>query len=197
MLRELATRATVPVHTCISYGRYNLHDRALLETGTLDFLKSKGIAVISASPLSMGLLTQRGPPAWHPATPGLKAACAAAAAWCKERGVDISHLALSFCLEQPAIATTMISTASLARLQHDIAVAQGLHPLTKEERSIMEECIAKFFAGPGYEAIQSWEGREVQDYWAALGRATINRWYARKAEARAAGGAEAAARVAL
>ena len=33
----------------------------------LDYFESKEIGVINASPLSMGLLSERGVPAWHPA----------------------------------------------------------------------------------------------------------------------------------
>ena len=43
-LRYLAEHSTVPIHTCISYCRYNLHDRGLVEDGMLAFLEGKGIA---------------------------------------------------------------------------------------------------------------------------------------------------------
>ena len=39
-LRYLAEHATVPIHTCITYSRYNLHDRSLVESGTLAFLQA-------------------------------------------------------------------------------------------------------------------------------------------------------------
>jgi aryl-alcohol dehydrogenase-like predicted oxidoreductase len=41
----------------------------------LPLLDEKGVGLINASPLSMGLLTKRGPPAWHPATDRQKAVC--------------------------------------------------------------------------------------------------------------------------
>ena len=143
----------------------------------------------------MGLLTQRGPPAWHPAKPETKAACAAAAAYCAERGVDIAHLALTYCLEQQALATTLISTASLDRLKHDIEVTVGKHPLSTAERALMEEVVAKFFSGPAWAGFESWEGREVDKYNAKIGQALLARWYERKAAARTAG--EDASAVAL
>lgn len=34
--------------------------------------QEKGVGVINASPLSMGLLTEQGPPAWHPASDEIK-----------------------------------------------------------------------------------------------------------------------------
>ena len=37
--------------------------------------QDKGIGVISASPLSMALLTHQGPPVWHPGSDEIKNAC--------------------------------------------------------------------------------------------------------------------------
>lgn len=108
-----------PSHIALRRSPYHTHPprrpacSSLIDDGTHAFLSAKGIAVINASPLSMGLLTARGPPVWHPAKPELKARCADAAAYCAARGVDISTLALSFCLEAPGVATTLISTASV------------------------------------------------------------------------------------
>lgn len=54
------------------------------------------VGIISASPLSMGLLTPQGPPEWHPAPPELKEAARASAEYCRGQGVDIAKLALQF-----------------------------------------------------------------------------------------------------
>jgi L-galactose dehydrogenase len=54
----------------LSYCHYSLNDTSL-ET-LLPFLKSKGVGIISASPLSMGLLTELGPQTWHPASSELR-----------------------------------------------------------------------------------------------------------------------------
>jgi aryl-alcohol dehydrogenase-like predicted oxidoreductase len=35
-------------------------------------LQEKGVGVINASPLAMGLLTEQGPPTWHPASNEIK-----------------------------------------------------------------------------------------------------------------------------
>ncbi|RWW31289.1 hypothetical protein GW17_00004084 [Ensete ventricosum] len=43
-----------------------INDSALVDL--LPYLKSKGVGVISASPLAMCLLTDNGPPEWHPAS---------------------------------------------------------------------------------------------------------------------------------
>ena len=55
------------VDCVLSYCHYSLNDSSLEDL--LPYLQQKGVGVISASPLSMGLLTAQGPPAWHPASP--------------------------------------------------------------------------------------------------------------------------------
>lgn len=58
------------VDVILSYCHYSINDSTL--EGLVPYLKSKGIGVISASPLAMGLLTESGPPEWHPASSELK-----------------------------------------------------------------------------------------------------------------------------
>jgi L-galactose dehydrogenase len=58
------------VDLILSYCHYGINDTALVDL--LPYLKSKGVGVISASPLAMGLLTDNGPPDWHPAPEELK-----------------------------------------------------------------------------------------------------------------------------
>ena len=67
------------IDSILNFCHYCLNDDAL--TDYLDYFESKGIGVINASPLSMGLLSQRGVPDWHPAPRPLVEACARAAAY--------------------------------------------------------------------------------------------------------------------
>ena len=60
----------VPVDAVLSYCRFALNDTALLDLAPL--LKSRGVGIINASPLGMGLLSSRGTPPWHPAPAELK-----------------------------------------------------------------------------------------------------------------------------
>src|SRR5436309_2077623 len=107
------------VDTILSYCRYSLNDTSL-ET-LIPYLQHREVGIINASPLSMGLLTERGAPDWHPAPEALKVACVKAAAHCRARGVDIAQLALQFSLAHPAIATTLVGTASPDNLKKNVA----------------------------------------------------------------------------
>jgi aryl-alcohol dehydrogenase-like predicted oxidoreductase len=96
------------VESVLSFCHYCLNDNAL--TDYLDYFEQKNIGVINASPFSMGLLTERGAPEWHPAPKPLQYVCKKAAEYCKSKGKPIEQLALKFSVSNPRIATTLFST---------------------------------------------------------------------------------------
>lgn len=98
------------IDTILSYGHYSLNDMTLMEL--IPYLKEKQVGIINASPLSMGLLSQRGTPAWHPATDEIKRVCAQAAKHCADKGKSIEKLALQFSVRNPDIPTTLVGTAN-------------------------------------------------------------------------------------
>ena len=96
--------------TILSYCHYSLNDATL--EALVPNLKEKQVGIINASPLSMGLLSDRGAPDWHPASVAVRAACVRAATFCREQGTDIAKLALQFSVAHPDLATTLVGTAS-------------------------------------------------------------------------------------
>lgn len=99
------------VESILNFCHYSLNDTLLADY--LGFFEMQGIGVINASPFSMGLLSQRGAPEWHPATKALKKACAKAVAYCQEKGYPIDKLAIQFSTSlNPRIATTLFSSAN-------------------------------------------------------------------------------------
>ena len=99
------------VESVLSFCHYCLNDELLLDY--LDFFEERGIGVVNASPFSMGLLSQRGAPAWHPAPESLKEACRRAAAYCQEKDYPIEKLAIQYSTSlNPRIATTLFSSAN-------------------------------------------------------------------------------------
>lgn len=108
-----------PVDTILSYCRYNLVDTAL--TGLIPYLKQKGVGILNASPLSMGLLADRPLPEWHPAPPEMRAACVQAADHCRSKGSSLPKLALQFAVANPELATTFVGMANVADLQSNVA----------------------------------------------------------------------------
>jgi L-galactose dehydrogenase len=108
----------IEVDTILSYCHYSMNDTTLIDL--IPYLQEKNVGIISASPLSMGLLTNRGAPDWHPATDEIKQICAQAVAFCREQGVDIAHLAVQFALRNPDIHTTLIGTANPDNMRRNI-----------------------------------------------------------------------------
>jgi L-galactose dehydrogenase len=106
------------IDTILSYNHYSLNDTTLL--GLLPLLTMKSIGIVNASPLSQGLLTNRGTPEWHPAPAKVKRICAEAAAYCRGQNCDIAKLAVQFSLKNPEIATTLVGTADPANLKKNI-----------------------------------------------------------------------------
>ena len=126
------------MESILNFCHYCLNDDLLTEY--FDFFESRGIGIINASPLSMGLLSQRGTPDWHPATQELKDACAKAAEFCKNQGYPIEKLALQYSTgNNEHIATTLFSSANPANVLKNISyVSEPADPeLVAEVREII------------------------------------------------------------
>ncbi|GGA28604.1 aldo/keto reductase [Paenibacillus physcomitrellae] len=100
----------IDVDVILSYCHYSLNDTSLLSL--LPLLHEKGIGLVNASPLSMGLLTTRDTADWHPAGARLKAICKQAAEYCASKGADIAKLAVQYSTSHEQIPTTLVSTAN-------------------------------------------------------------------------------------
>eukprot|EP00798_Chlamydomonas_sp_ICE-L_P006118 gene6118-2722_t len=160
---------------------YSLND-STLET-LIPYLEEKGVGIVSASPLCMGLLTEQGPPSWHPAPSELQPrgydsqhsaeqppmvtcvrtrrahqlkvnlrsrnlsasrfstvsvhgttddACRVAAACAKDKGSDISKIALAHAVRMPNICSTLVGMAHPDMVRSNVNTtlqALGLIPL--------------------------------------------------------------------
>lgn len=106
----------------LTYCRYTLNDTNL--SSIIPKLDEKGVGIINASPTGMGLLTERGAPAWHPGSNELKLAAQKAVALCKEWGVDITEVALQFAIDHPSIVSTLVGTANPANIEKNVKWAE-------------------------------------------------------------------------
>ncbi|MCX6876587.1 MAG: aldo/keto reductase [Verrucomicrobia bacterium] len=128
----------VEVDQIQSYCHYCLNDTAL--AGVLPYLLEKGVGIFNSAPLAMRLLSVDGPLAWHPAPAALRAKCAAAAQLCASRGSDLSRLALQFAVSCESIPTTIVGTASPARIVQNIReIAEPIdHELLSEVLALLQ-----------------------------------------------------------
>uniref|UniRef100_A0A6M2F941 NADP-dependent oxidoreductase domain-containing protein n=1 Tax=Populus davidiana TaxID=266767 RepID=A0A6M2F941_9ROSI len=124
------------VDVILSYCHYSVNDSTLADL--LPYLKSKGVGVISASPLAMGLLTENGPPEWHPASAELKSACQAAAAFCKAKGKNISKLAMQYSLANKDISSVLVGMNSVRQVRENAYAATELATFGKDQETLSE-----------------------------------------------------------
>ena len=106
------------VESVLNFCHYCLNDDKLVDF--IDFFENRGIGIINASPLSMGLLTKRGVPDWHPAPKPLVEACAKAAQYCENKGYAIERLAIQYSVSNPHIAGTLFSSANPENVKQNV-----------------------------------------------------------------------------
>lgn len=170
----------------LTYGHLNLHTQGLLSSPLAELCKTHEMALLAAAPLSMGLLTPDGPPAWHPATPALKEACRTAATTCKKTIVDLALLyALHAAGDQ--VVTTIVGLKNIEQVKTLQRLARRLvdhgrgtqsfeSMLTEDELqsySHVQTSLAKLSTTD-----QTWDGvAEAIKFWEAQDR-TVDRWHA-------------------
>ena len=171
----------------MSYCRQTLLDNALSSSGFLGRCTERGVGVMSAAPVAMGLLAPIEPPDWHPASAQVKRACAAARRTCEHAGVNIAELAVSYALREGGVCTTFTSMTSEEQVRANSQRAST--DLTGSERELVAELRARHFralggdsAGPSgagqpyvAPAAASWEGAETGKYWEEVGKALMMR----------------------
>eukprot|EP00887_Chlorella_sp_A99_P002276 scaffold10.g2276.t1 len=128
------------VDTILSYCHYTPSDRTLLDL--IPYLQERGVGIINASVLSMGLFTPQGAPEWHPAPQQLKEAAAAAVAAAAANGVSLPKLALMDAVRELAIATHLVGLCNPEQVRENVAaVLQGLG-LAPRPQAAAEEAAA-------------------------------------------------------
>jgi L-galactose dehydrogenase len=115
--RQVLSRTDLDV--ILSYCHYTLFDTSLVDLVPL--LESRGVGVLNAAPYSMGLLTDRTLPDWHPAPPELREACRRTAEAARAQGRDIAELALQFSLAEERIASTFVGMATTEDVRRNVA----------------------------------------------------------------------------
>ncbi|XP_063225729.1 uncharacterized protein LOC134532795 isoform X2 [Bacillus rossius redtenbacheri] len=164
VLQQAVERSPVRVDTVLSYCRDTLIDDTLKQF--LPFFQSRGVGVVHASATAMGLLTNAGPPAWHPAPDSMKSVCALASAYCKERGVELGRLAVHHSLSQRGPAVNVVSMASRELLRANLQLVH--EGLSAREQAVLQEVRDRFLSKLPQ---KHWEGVQLEKHRASLARA--------------------------
>ena len=111
----------VPVDTILSYCRYNLLVNDM-DIELTPFAKENEIGLINASALHMGILTEGGPPSWHPAPPAIKDMGRKLATLCRARGFNISAVALRHCVDHPYVCSTLVGMSEANQVMRNLEI---------------------------------------------------------------------------
>jgi len=113
LLARVASQASVD--TLLNYCHANLFVDDI-DAQLVPFVEQSGVGLLNASPLHMGLLTEKPIPSWHPAPEAVRQAAQQVKAACERFGVDPGTLGLSLCLNHRAVASTLIGISSQAEV---------------------------------------------------------------------------------
>lgn len=135
-LMRIAERAKVD--SILSYCHYNLLMDDM-DTVLMPFAERLGIGVINASPLHMGMLTERGAPEWHPASLKVRLAVKEAQSFCRAHGINLTEFAMRFCLDYPRVATTLVGMATTEEVRRNLRAAKISldHDLIRQIKAIL------------------------------------------------------------
>ncbi|QDV07168.1 Pyridoxal 4-dehydrogenase [Planctomycetes bacterium Poly30] len=142
LLREILI--TFPVDAILSYSRFDLANADLAEA-VLPAAEERGIAVINASPLHMGLLSNP-EHAREVAAADRPAGAAAEHAFeiASRAGTDLPRLALEFAAQEPRIACTLVGCENAREVLANVQAFESTP--TELERRAIEEIRAGFHA---------------------------------------------------
>lgn len=129
--------ATGHIDIILTFLDYTLLDQSIVRT-TLPLAREHDVGIILASVLGMGRLA--GP------EPDLKAEPRAHAMWqwCRDRGVNIRHLAMQFCLAAPIDGIVMAGPANRQQVEEAYEAAT-----TEVPPEVWRDFKAEFGVGPG------------------------------------------------
>ncbi|XP_036334228.1 L-galactose dehydrogenase-like [Rhagoletis pomonella] len=158
-LKECIERAPDRFHSVLTYTRYSLLDDSL--KSYLDFFQQQNLGIVCASGHALGLLTNAGPQAWHPAGEEIKEICRKAANICKEANVELGKLAMHYFMQLDGVSTFL--TGMQTRQLLDINLAAYYDGLNKKEQEVLQLLRDTIFTKS-----LNWEGNELETYWAAM-----------------------------
>lgn len=117
LLRQIIE--THQLDVTLSYCHYNLLNTTLNDK-LVPAVKARQMGLINGSVTHMGILTDQGPPPWHPAPASVKQIGRDVAAFCRRQGIPIAHLAIQFALQNDAVDVTLLGTRTVAELNESV-----------------------------------------------------------------------------
>ncbi|XP_033224051.1 L-galactose dehydrogenase-like [Belonocnema kinseyi] len=161
ILKECIEQSNINIATVLSYARLTLIDDTLLQY--IPFFKKHDVGIINAATPCMGLLTNQGPPEWHPASTDAKKKCADAARYCKDHDIELAKLAVWHAMQCEDVSTNLVGIQNLYQLRVNTEVLRN--GISGKEKLILKEIQEKYLLEVEE---KHWQGRELEQYWNAM-----------------------------
>lgn len=127
----------------LSYAHYTLLNTRLASVLT-PVCEQRGVGLINAAAVALGLLTPCGSRIQVPAGEQIVAAARRAVELCEERGADVAYLANQFSIQRSGAATTVVGTTKPRHL--DAAIAAESTPIDEDLLAAVLEATADVHA---------------------------------------------------
>ncbi|XP_013179035.1 PREDICTED: L-galactose dehydrogenase-like [Papilio xuthus] len=124
--------------------------------------QSKRVGVINAAATGMGLLSNKGPQPWHPASDDVKAICKRASDYCKSKNVELARIASWFTLNQPGIDVNICGFFNVEQMVDTLEILDS--GLSEHEKIVLSEIQTRFFD----KVTLHWDDVELPAYKAEL-----------------------------
>jgi aryl-alcohol dehydrogenase-like predicted oxidoreductase len=139
-----------PVDVILSYSNLTLQNSSFLAFAPQLLERAQVGQLLAASPFSMGLLTDIGPPPWHPAPPSVLAATIKAAEESKARGRSLADLATGYCIRHTGGAIPLVVGFSQPKEVHEsVEVWRAIETEDNMQRMEQEEAAKSVFKDAG------------------------------------------------
>ncbi|XP_013144949.1 PREDICTED: L-galactose dehydrogenase-like [Papilio polytes] len=160
LMKEIVEESEVKISTVLSYAKSTLFDNRL--QNYTNYFKSKRVAVINAAATGMGLLSNKGPQPWHPASDDIKAICKRASDYCKSKNVELARIASWFTLNQPGIDVNICGFFNVEQMVDTLDLLES--GLSEHEKIVLSEVQTRYFD----KVTLHWDDVELPAYKAEL-----------------------------
>ncbi|XP_068618262.1 uncharacterized protein [Battus philenor] len=141
LMQEIVEDSDVKISTILSYAKSTLFDNRL--KNYTKYFKSRRVGVINAAATGMGLLSNKGPQPWHPASDDVKAICRSASEYCEKQKVELARIATWFTLNQPGIDLNVCGFFNVEQMIDTLDIMEN--GINEHERKVLHDVQQRFF----------------------------------------------------
>lgn len=118
VLCDIINTTNIKIDSVGTYAQHTIINNTLNDY--IPYFESKDIKVINSSPLGMGLLTDKGPPSWHPASKLMLNTVTDIKMLCNNNNNKIEEVSMIYSLNNSNILTTISGGNSIEEIRNNI-----------------------------------------------------------------------------